>query len=925
MKSQFDFLKEYSEFSRHHKHFIRAEEYLYESPQDTCNQLTISIERFAKELCSKRKIQLDSSAGASRAINELCYRKIIDFELQRYACFVITSRNESLHNDIDNLEVAKKCLQNGYLFFKKYIQKYIDPAVTIGGYIIPSASEIRNRKIETLRVSNAFELTKELKTLEEECKSVNNYAREKENENETLRRKLEIEEHKHSETKAYSENNIREHQILISKKNDEIKEKELELIKKEEIIAHQRDKIKELDTIIASRLEADRKFKSKITEIVSKGYTYLDELNKEQKKAVLETDGYVRVLAGPGTGKTKTLAHRFVHLVVSKQIKPENILCLTFTNKAAKEMKNRISKWLGFCDLSQVCTFHAFCYRIVSENASEIHFRNDFIIIDTDDKEGIIEAICEKMSIDTTDKRFSLAKLKNTLDKFKINDQRRFLNLLFGCPLETIEAEIKTAKTIYEEVYLRFIFEQRRMSLLEFEDLFSATSYLFYIKPEIMDFWQNKIQYIMVDEYQDVNYRQAKMCECLAKIHKNLFVVGDPNQTIYSWRNSDVRFINHFPVKNTEKDIMLVENYRSTPEILNAAKRLIEKQSKFVFQSNKESGLTPIVYGAGKRSDETRWIVDKMETLVKQSVPRNEIAVLFRNSYSSQRIELELLERHLPYRVVGGNAFYNSKEVKVIHSYLQLIAYDNDFAFKKVIGKPSRGIGGKTINKLFDIKETKSTSLFGALKYATEHDGDDIFPTDGSKEKAKEFVEFIASLRGKIQEINLLSVIAEVIERSGYASSLSDSNDDDGLRNIVELLKTVREKEKEFESTENRSYTMRDYLNDMATYSSTDNESSQDSFVLSTIHGAKGLEYQYVIVCGLEENSFPRAFKYSNGSIETENDFLNEERRLCFVALTRAKKGVFLTFASSENGNKSDDILQPSRFINDILATTSID
>lgn len=923
MASQFDFLKDYSEFEKHYKHFIRAEEYLYDSPQDTCSQITVFLEDFAKQLSKDNHIQFGPVTAVSKVINELYSRNIIDCELQHHAFFVINSRNDSLHNDVDDANRAKECLKNGYSFCKKFIRKYLDPTITTGYYRVPTPVEIRNRKIENLGLTDvsaiANELHEKLKATEALCCSKDELAEKQRETNKQLIKEIEIKEKQLNDALTDAENASQKHQIILARKNNELKKKDSELSEKEAIISNQTKKINELDAIVASYQQKEDERKNKINTIVTTDSNYLNDLNPEQKHAVIETDGFIRVLAGPGTGKTKTLVRRFVHLVVSKHVHPSDILCLTFTNKVAQEMRTRIGKWLGVCDLSQVCTFHSLCHRIVLENASILNVRDDFIILDADDKTSIIEDLCEKMKIDTTNRYYSITRIKKAIESFKTGRNRRqYLDLMFGKSVNLLEQSIKSAQDPMDKLCYLFLLEQRTSSLLEFDDLIHATSYLFFTHPEIKDEWQTKIRYIMVDEYQDVNNYQANMCLCLAEKNKNLFVVGDPNQTIYSWRHADVRYIQQFSIDDSDKDIALIENYRSTPEILGTAQKLICQQANYSFRANKTSGEKPSFYKAQTRSDEAKWIVSKMESLAKQGVPKNEIAVLFRNSSSSQRIEMELLKRGFSYRVIGGNTFYNSKEIKVVLSYLQLIAYDNDFAFKKVIGKPSRGIGGKTISKLFDIKQQENLSFFESLKFALDNQSQEVFPNSNSIEKAKEFIKFVDSIRQKLPNSSLSQIVTDVIEESGYSDMLLDNNDDEGLRNLNELLSTIQSKESERAAEGRNEYSVDDYLKEIATYSSSDNIGNKDSFILSTIHGAKGLEYQYVILCGLEENTFPTPFKYPNGSITTEVEHLQEERRLCFVALTRATKSIFITYSESQNGNDPDDCLTPSRFIEEM-------
>ena len=879
MTSLFDFVNEYPVFKKQHEHFLKAEEELYQCPQNTCLQVAIVLESFAKQLCADNALFLEKNAGGAKAIDILYNRNILNCELRQHAMTVFNHRNIAYHNDINDQTKAEECLKNGYLFCKKYIRLYLDPTIGIEYYRTPTQQEIRARKIEMLGITDTEELAKKLNEQTALCSS---------------------------------------QKTVIDRQKDELAQTQAMIGQKDDVIFGLHRQIEEMGDALKMHQDNEQaRLAYRQQMFASTDKKYLNDLNNEQKQAVLETEGRVRVIAGPGTGKTKTLVRRFVHLVLEKHIMPENILCLTFTNKAAKEMRSRIGEWLGVCDLSQVCTFHALCYRILVENAALLNIRNDFVILDEDDKTGLLEEICESMGVDISSGPYTIKKIKDTIEKWKKERYRsQYLKILFSFPSEQIEQIIQNCQDDFTEIFFRYIYEQRRSAALEFSDLMNATSYLFFQHPDIKEQWQRSIKYVMVDEYQDVDEAQARMCECLAEINHNLFVVGDPNQTIYSWRGANASLINRFAVTQPQKDIVLIENYRSSPEILAAAKNVISQQSAYCYNSNRPSGKEPIFYQARTKSEEAAWIVDKMIELSAGGVRRNEIAVLFRQSASSQRIELALLKKGLPYIVIGGNAFYNSKEIKTILSYLHLIVSDNDIAFKKVIGKPSRGIGAKTIRQLYEIQQQKQCSLFEALEKALRHK--DVFVNESAKANAATFVSFIHDIRAELQTAPLSKIVSDVIEQSGYSRHLAENQNDDGLKNLIELLSAIQDKEKENRELGITNYSVDEYLKEVATYTASDNKERQNAFVLSTIHGVKGLEYRYVFICGLEENAFPLNYKSPKGTLANETEFLFEERRLCFVAITRATQGLFITNALSQHGADPSDRLVPSRFINEM-------
>lgn len=636
----------------------------------------------------------------------------------------------------------------------------------------------------------------------------------------------------------------------------------------------------------------------------------LNGLNESQIEAVTTTDGYIRVIAGAGTGKTRALTHRYAYLVNELGISPSNILCITFTNKAANEMKKRIKRMLGDeFDTSFVATLHAFCTRILREEIYKLFYPDNFIVLDNVDQKKILEEVYDEMGI----------RMDTASFKFMIDQIRYYKNLITyveylsnpNFDYSTLVAQNKT-----EEIIFRYIKKQRKYFGLDFFDLINFVIYLFRTYPDVLEKWQKKLCYIMVDEFQDITAKEFKLIRRLSEFNRNLFVVGDPDQNIYEWRGANMGVIVDFESwLNNECfednlnlkaiDIVLSKNYRSTKSILSVANSLIEKNQNRVekaLSGSFEDGERVKYLHAKNDKDEIKYICDEIANHVKNSGKYSDIAVLYRSNYVSRFVEQGFLSRNIPYVVYGGVGFYERAEIKDVLSYMRLVEHtDDDLSFKRIINVPRRKIGKIKLKALSEYAEQNGTSLYDALKALCE--------TDTFKScKAKEFVAQIESLRLKSDELSVSELLQAILNKTGYELYIRESGDIERLDNVSELMRSIVTQENEF----GEPLTLSTFLQNITLLRDSDVEDKSDCVKIMTIHTAKGLEFDTVFLVGLTEGIFPSARSLE----ERKNDALEEERRLCFVAITRARKRLYLT--ESEGFGVKGFSKVPSRFVFDI-------
>ena len=624
---------------------------------------------------------------------------------------------------------------------------------------------------------------------------------------------------------------------------------------------------------------------------------WLNGLNPEQQLAVTTTEGHVRVLAGPGTGKTRALTARYCYLTESLGISARNILCVTFTNKAANEMKQRIRSWLGDLDLGYICTLHAFCVQFLKEEIHVLHFPKNFIILDVEDERALLLKIFEEMGL-TLKQATIKQKIDEVLEARKISADG-YIDEIFMLDNINLQKRIDETEDVNDGIFLRYLYEQKKNFACDFNDLINFTAYILKHHPDIRQKWQERMQYIMVDEFQDVSARQYSIVKMLAGKHKNLFIVGDPDQTIYTWRNAHVKlFLDFDKVYPDAKTIVLRVNYRSSPQILKAADTLIKKnilRYPKELISTKANGLKPIFFHALSEKEEADWISEEIKKLMSQGVSADQIAVLYRAHYLSRSLEESFLRNSVSYKIYSGVEFYARAEIKDCIAYLRMLTASDDIAFLRTVNLPSRKIGKKKLDFLKATAAAQQCSLYEALKRTVSLD---IFRgTD-----ARRYLSAIESVKAEVGRIPLGALLQKIMDLSGYENYIRLQSDQERLDNIAELKRAVEEAGADPDAT------LGDFLTRVALLSNLDGKEKRQAVKMMTIHTAKGMEFQYVFICGLNEGVFP------SRKIMTAED-MDEERRIAYVAMTRAIKGLFL---SDSEGFSNDNVFKlPSRFIFD--------
>lgn len=632
-----------------------------------------------------------------------------------------------------------------------------------------------------------------------------------------------------------------------------------------------------------------------------------EKLNEGQLAAVTATEGYVRIIAGAGSGKTKTLTHRYGYLVKAAGIHPSNVLCVTFTNKAAGEMKKRVRGLIGDgYDNSLITTYHGFCVRVLREDIHRLFYPKSFTILDESDQRRILSEIYTELEIKLD--RATFEKILESVHRLKSDEG--YVSAMISGSFSQIRIPPSSPQTpvtsLEEEIIRRYLAKQRKLFALDFDDLVSFTFALFESYPEVAEKWAERLYYIQVDEFQDSSKRELRLIRQLSSKHGNLFVVGDPDQNIYEWRGADmsilVDFDKTFPGCET---IFLNRNYRSTGKILTAANTLIAKNNhripKDLFTTG-SAGENIIHLHAKNENEEGKWIADEIRRLVKDEGKQyREIAVLYRASFLSRFVEQALMTASIPYELYGSVRFYDRMEIRDTLSYLQLIASDDDEAFERIINTPRRSFGKAKMAALHAFREEENTTLMEALR---RHIDDPVFSRSG----AADFVRLIDELRAIATVRPVSELMQEVLTRSGYETYIRENGSMERLENLAECKRSVWEKEQSW----GEFFSLDDYLREVRLERDRDTDEDADRVKLMTIHASKGLEFPVCFVCGFSEGIFPS----SRTLEERKEDGLEEERRLCFVALTRAMHRLYLT--ESEGTTSDHASKRPSRFLYDI-------
>lgn len=632
----------------------------------------------------------------------------------------------------------------------------------------------------------------------------------------------------------------------------------------------------------------------------------LDGLNEHQREAVLCTDRHLRIIAGAGSGKTRVVTTRIAYLISELHVWPNKILAITFTNKAAREMKERVFSMLG--DMTngiQISTIHSFCVRLLREDIYELGYPRNFTIIDADDQKSILREAYKKYNIDV--KSYSYGNVIGYISNNKTQhvDPEMAMKMAGEWENEAVKAKVYA---FYEK-------RLKEMMALDFDDLLLFAHRLLKNKAEIRAKWQRRFTYVHVDEFQDVDKLQYDLITYLVGADSYLCVVGDPDQTIYTWRGAEVTIIMNF-----EKDfkdchtVILNENYRSTQAILNGANALIKNNKnridKDLFTRNEESSKI-IHFSAMDDMNEPIWIAGRIKTLYQSGVPYRDIAVLYRSNYLSRSLEKAFLDAQIPYKIYGGIRFYDRAEIKDALSYLRLLGKAveedtkemwKDLAVKRIINSPKRGIGNKTMETIEELARVHDTNLYEALKH---------YPQGKSKAALNiaKFVKVIEDCRLLVDEISIDRLLETLLERCGYIYMLEEDKEIERLENIRELLHDI-----EIFVQNNPEGTLDEYLQMITLYTDKEEEDNSGQYIqLMTVHAAKGLEFDNVFVYSLSEGIFPNEKSVIEGGIHA----MEEERRLAYVAFTRAKKQLFLS-DSQGYSYMLDRVKSTSRFIKEL-------
>lgn len=626
----------------------------------------------------------------------------------------------------------------------------------------------------------------------------------------------------------------------------------------------------------------------------------LQGLNASQLEAVTSTEGFIRVIAGAGSGKTRALARRFAYLVNEIGILPGNILCVTFTNKSANEMRQRIHNLTGDNDTGYISTFHSFCVSVLQEDSHALQYPKSFLVLDNSDIDSMLKIIYEERGLTLRNMTFSKARDMIEIRKL-IKEPKYYLDML-NMSLDTLRQKYLTATEPSDIIFYGYLYQEKKCFGLDYNDLIKFTLYIFEQNEAVKIKWQQRLEYIMIDEFQDIDELQYKLMSVLCGYHKNLFIVGDPDQTIYTWRGANVRYLLDFDkIFPSVKTIMMMQNYRSTPQIVSVVNDLIDK-NKFRIKKNLmptiADGRKVICHHADTSEREAMWIAEQIQALHGEGTSYREITVLYRAHYITRIVEEVFLREKIPYAIYSGVQFFNRMEIKDALAYLRLIAYKDDLAFLRVVNVPKRNFGERRIKFLQEYAVKHQCSLYIALETNLDNE---IFKGT----KAAQFVALIENFAANYAERQISELLAAILNESGYEKMLRTEGSQERLDNLAELKQSVYE----YETSCGEESTLEHYLSHIALFTNSDAADNSDKVKLMTVHSAKGLEFPYVFLCAMNEGVFP--------SKKTDTiQKMEEERRLAFVAMTRAQKGLYLSEAEGRNFDGSPRY--PSRFLLDI-------
>ncbi|WP_394876838.1 DNA helicase PcrA [Mammaliicoccus lentus] len=630
----------------------------------------------------------------------------------------------------------------------------------------------------------------------------------------------------------------------------------------------------------------------------------LDRMNDEQKQAVKTTQGPLLIMAGAGSGKTRVLTHRIAYLLDEKDVSPYNVLAITFTNKAAKEMKERISHLVGpEAESIWISTFHSMCVRILRRDIDRIGIERNFTIIDPTDQKSVIKEVLKKENIDS-----------------KKYEPRMFIGAISNLKneLKTAEDAEKEANDFYASmvarVYKGYQEKLLRNHALDFDDLIMYTIQLFNRVPEVLEYYQNKFQYIHVDEYQDTNKAQYTLVQLLANKFQNICVVGDSDQSIYGWRGADIKnilsFEEDYPNAQT---IYLERNYRSTKTILTAANEVIrnnsERKPKALWTDNTSGGKIQY-YEATTERDEAEYVIRQILKKKQEGYNNQDIAILYRTNAQSRVLEETFLKSNIPYTMVGGTKFYDRKEIKDILSYLRLVSNSNDdISFERIINIPKRGIGPSSVQKIAQYASINNLSYFDALGEV-----DFIGLSKKVTQEGADFYEMMNNFMQQQEFLSIIELVEQILDKSGYRKMLENEQtleSQSRLENIDEFLSVPRDYEK---NTPVEEQSLMNFLTDLSLVADVDDADLEASVTLMTMHSAKGLEFKIVFIVGMEESIFPHFRSLQSG----EEHEMEEERRIAYVAITRAEEQLHVSHATTRSLFGRSQANMKSRFLKEI-------
>ena len=633
----------------------------------------------------------------------------------------------------------------------------------------------------------------------------------------------------------------------------------------------------------------------------------LNGMNDRQAEAVQTTEGPLLIMAGAGSGKTRVLTHRIAYLIDEKMVNPWNILAITFTNKAAREMKERAAALNPATQDCLIATFHSMCVRILRREADHIGYNRNFTIVDPGEQRTLMKRILKNLNLDP--KKWNERAILGTISNAKndLIDEVAYANLA-GDMYTEIVAKCYTA---YQK-------ELRQSEAMDFDDLIMLSLRLFDQNPDVLTYYQQRYQYIHVDEYQDTNHAQYQLVKLLASRFKNICVVGDADQSIYGWRGADMQNILDFEKDYPEaKVVLLEENYRSTKTILRAANEVIRnnrnRRPKNLWTQN-EDGEEIVYYRANDEQDEALFVARTIDQMSREGYSHKDFAVLYRTNAQSRTVEEALLKSNIPYTMVGGTKFYSRKEIRDVISYLNLIANPSDnISYERVVNEPKRGVGPGTVDKIRNFAATQEISLLDASANIM------LSPVKGKAAQAVyEFANLILDLRDRLDDYSVTELVELVLKKTGYSAALAAQatlESQARIENIEEFLSVTKNFDENPDNPADESGLdkLSRFLNDLALIADTDDGDQESSEVtLMTLHAAKGLEFPVVFLVGMEENVFPLS------RASEDEDELEEERRLAYVGITRAEKVLYLTNANSRLLYGRTNYNQPTRFLREI-------